>query len=64
MAFQCDGCERTIEHEPGDTELCGCKDHWGWMEVDGPAYNAFHYEGVHPMTGIVSAVRKLRIPNA
>lgn len=56
--WECDGCGRVVS-EKKTVQLCGCKDHQGYMQVGGPAWNDYHDKGIHPMTGITEQVRKI-----
>jgi hypothetical protein len=61
--FECDGCGlvgdlEVVEAHILEQDLNGPIKCWGAMEVGGPAWEAFHGNGVHPMISIVNMVTK------
>lgn len=65
--WECDGCHKVYTLPAGhhyDTLAdCTCPDFWGHMLVGGPAWEDYHNNGVHPMTGIFNAAQKAKATN-
>jgi hypothetical protein len=55
--YECDGCYRVVELDNPPTKTCGCKYHWGWLEVGSKAWHDLHDEGIHPMSGLVQDIK-------